>query len=65
MTIKVSVRRRSDASGIIDDLGECEFVVMPREGEIVMIDGAEGEVQRIEHLIAPGKPPEVVIFIDH
>jgi hypothetical protein len=64
VTIKVNVRRRSDASGIIDDLGEHEFVVMPRGGELVTIDGAEGEVQRIEHLIAQGKPPEVVIFID-
>jgi hypothetical protein len=46
------------------DLGNHEFVTMPREGEIVAIDGTEGEVQRVEHLIAPGKPPEVMIFID-
>jgi hypothetical protein len=66
LTIKVNVRRPSLESGSMDNLGDHEFVIMPREGEIVTIDGAaEGEVQRVEHLIAPGKPPEVTIFIDN
>jgi hypothetical protein len=63
MTIMVRVRRHAPGSGSVD-LGNHEFVTMPREGEIVAIDGTEGEVQRVEHLIAPGKPPEVMIFID-
>jgi hypothetical protein len=65
MTIKVSVRRKSSSSGSIDDLGNYEFVTLPREGEVILIAGLnEGEVQRVEHLIAPDKPPTVVIFID-
>jgi hypothetical protein len=65
MTIKVSVRRNASSSGSIDDLGDHEFVTLPREGEVIFIDGlGEGEVQRIEHLITSHKPPTVVIFID-
>jgi hypothetical protein len=65
MTIKVSVKRQSPASGTVDHIGKHEFLTMPREGEIVVIEGGgEGEVQRVEHLIGLGKAPEIAIFID-
>lgn len=63
MTILVTVKRHNPGSGSMD-IGKHEFVTLPREGEIVAIGGAEGEVQRVEHLVAQGKPPEVIIFID-
>ena len=59
MTISASVTR--DATPI----GEFEFVTMPREGEVVSIDGTEGEVQRVEHIVSPDEPPQVAIFIDN
>ena len=65
MTIKVSVTRQSPESGTVDHIGKHEFLTMPREGEIVVIEGvSEGEVQRVEHLIGRGKAPEVAIFVD-
>jgi hypothetical protein len=58
MGITVSVTRDGT------DIGELEFVAIPREGEVVQLDGVEGEVERVEHVVASDKPPEARIFID-
>jgi hypothetical protein len=32
---------------------------------VVSIDGTEGEVQRVEHIVSPDEPPQAAIFIDN
>ena len=65
MTTKVGVQRCFRGSGGMGNTDDYAFVSRPATEATVLIgELAEGTVQRVEHVMAPGTPPNIVIFND-